>query len=84
MKASDLHYLVYNFKTKNKEGFTSEETRNLVANNFPNLTHKKFAKLLGTNTVMVIDGEVVTYHTDVYHALIQVVENRDLNWCEID
>ena len=50
MTQQELHELVYNFKTKHKEGFTVKEMRKLVAENFPKVTKEKFAECLGTNT----------------------------------
>lgn len=84
MTQQELHELVYNFKTKHKEGFTVKEMRKLVAENFPKVTKEKFAECLGTNTVRIIDGDMITYHTDVFYALLQIVEDRDLKWFEFD
>lgn len=73
---------VYNFKTKNKEGFTKEEMDTLLKE-FPNINMDRFYDALST-TCMVIDGEIITYHCDVEMALRCGLENRNLRSWEWD
>jgi hypothetical protein len=85
MKQRDfIKDLVGSYPTKNKEGFTSEEIKDLVANNFPHVTKEQFAEKLGINTCMVINGEVVMYRFDVRLALRLINEDRDVNALEWD
>jgi hypothetical protein len=74
MKLTKLEQAVYGFKTKNKEGFTSSEMQEIVKKF--EVDKDKFNKALGTNTCIMIDGEVITYHCDVASALHQVLTNK--------
>ncbi|NDB30666.1 hypothetical protein EB151_14105 [archaeon] len=74
---------IYNFKTKNKEGFTDSEIKTLLGD-YPTISEQAFNKHLFGNTCMMIDGELVQYHCDIYKALICCLENRDLRIDEWD
>jgi len=67
---------VYNFKTKNREGFTQSEIETLL-NDFPGIDMKKFNQHLGRITVMEIDNEIIIYHIDVLHALMAYLGDRN-------
>ena len=75
-KKLSITEIVYGYKTKHAQGFTHAEMEDLLATQFPKVGKEKFYEALGINTVMVIDGETVTYHTDVQQALYAVVENK--------
>jgi hypothetical protein len=51
---------------------------------FSSVTEREFNIAMGTNTVLVIKGEVVYYHCDVELALVRCVEKRELNPFEFD
>lgn len=74
---------VYNFKTKNKEGFTQLEINTLLEE-YPDINLDKFNNALMGITCMVIDDEIITYHCDVEKALLCGIENRDLRGYEWD
>jgi len=74
---------VNNFKTKSEYGFTSKETEELLKS-FPNISMDKFNSALDCHTVMIIDGEIITYHCDIITAITCGVENRDTNIYEFD
>jgi hypothetical protein len=74
---------VENFKTKSEYGFTSKETEELLKS-FPNINMEKFNSALGCHTVMIIDGEIITYHCDIITAITCSVEDRDINISEFD
>lgn len=75
--------LVYNFPTKNKEGFTNSEIDELLSK-FDNLNVSKFQDALRGVTCMVIDNEIVIYHCDILTALYCGLENRDMYSYEMD
>ena len=81
-KADEVSEAVSKFPTKNKEGFTDNEIKQLCE--MFKIEEKKLNTALGTNTVIMIDGEIITYHSDVEMALICCVEHRDMNALEWD
>lgn len=74
---------VYNFKTKNKEGFIQSEIDTLLKD-YPKINLDKFNNALMGNTCMMIDDEIVMYHCDIEKALRCGVENRNLRNWELD
>tara|TARA_R110002012_G_scaffold275619_1_gene462268 strand:- start:165 stop:419 length:255 start_codon:yes stop_codon:yes gene_type:complete len=84
MTQQELHNLVYGYKTKNKEGFTPKEMFDLLNNNFPKITKEQFNNCIGVRTCIIIEGEIITYHTDIFYALLQIIEGRNLKWFEFD
>lgn len=61
--------IVYNYPTKNKEGFTYSEVED-VLKNFPNLNRDYFNNALRGTTCMMIEKEIITYHCDIENAII--------------
>jgi hypothetical protein len=88
MKLSNKEYkkledLVYNYKTKNKEGFLFTEEKELLKQ-FPNINMDKYFDVLKGITC-VMDGEnIVTYHCDILNALVCGLENRKQTIEEFD
>jgi hypothetical protein len=74
---------VYGFKTKYKEGFTTEEVDVLVKECF-GFNMEKFNKALTGVTGEVVNGEPLVYHSDVEKALRCGIEDRDLRNGEWD
>jgi len=72
---------VYDFKTKNKEGFVQSEIDTLLKD-YPNINMDKFNSALMGSTCMMIDNEIVMYHCDIEKALRCGVENRNLRTWE--
>lgn len=63
-----LYEKVYKFKTKHKEGFTSSEIEQLLDE--LGVTDKdRYAELLGVNTCMIIEEQVITFKNDIYYAM---------------
>lgn len=83
MNKQEIYNTVYNYPTKNKEGYTPKEIEDLLKS-FPTVDKDKFSATLGVHTVMIKDKEVVTYHNDIFYAIQAVLENRDLNAFEWD
>lgn len=71
------------FETKYEEGFTSEEIKKVIKD-FPRMNKKYFFGALSGNTCKVIDGNVLTYHTDIETALRCATEDRKQTWYEFD
>jgi len=80
---SQLEDKVYKFKTKHKEGFIKLEITKLLEE-FPNVDMKRFNNALQCVTGMIIGRDFVTYHCDIYKALICGIEKRDLYFHEWD
>lgn len=75
----ELEERVYNYPTKHKLGFTSEEIATLYEE-YPELNKKKaYEKFLG-DTCALIDGEAVHYHCDVHMSLVVGFGGVDYNW----
>jgi len=72
----DIEKKVYNFKTKNKEGFTPSEIKTLLKD-YPNINMDAFNNSLMGDTCMIIDNETIRYHCDIEKALRCGVESRD-------
>lgn len=79
----ELKQIVYNYQTKYKEGFIYEEIISFT-NSFNNINMDKFWKAMECNTCLIKDGNVVSYHTDVFHALLCGLEDRELKLEEWD
>ena len=79
----NLKRKVYNFPTKHKEGFISNEIKVLLKE-YSSVIGDRFFEALGVNTCRVIDGEIVTYHCDVLTALRCAIEDRDIRLSEWD
>jgi len=78
-----LEELVYNYKTKNKEGFIHTEVLEILKL-FPTTNKDKFFDALRGITCMMIGGEIVTYHCDIVTALNCGLENRNVTLSEWD
>ena len=64
MANKELQDLVYNYKTKYEEGFTDLEIKRLLIQ--LKIDEESFNKLLGVNTCMIKDNEIITYHSEVF------------------
>jgi hypothetical protein len=71
-----MREIVYNYKTKHKEGFTHKEVLAIIKM-FPNLDLDKFYNALDNNTCMIKGKELIRYHHDILSALVCGVEKRD-------
>ena len=74
---------VYNFKTKNKEGFVQSEI-DMLLKDYPDINMNKFNSALRGITCMMVDNETVIYHCDIEKALRCGIENRNLRTWEWD
>lgn len=75
--------IVSEFKTKYQQGFTREEIKKILEK-FPNINMDKFNDALFCNTCMLIDDEIITYHSDIITALRCGLENRNIHSWEWD
>lgn len=82
MEYKKLKDIVYKYKTKYENGFIKSEIDTLLQE--LNINENRFNKALGVNTCMIIDGEVITYHTDILKGLVCAIENREQNNLEWD
>jgi len=71
-----LEDLVYNYPTKNKEGFVWEE-QNKLLEQFPDINIDKFNDVLTGITCIMAEGQLVIYHCDILQALVCGIEGRD-------
>ena len=77
-----LQKKVFDYNTKYKVGFIKSEIEQLLEE--LNINERRFYKALGVNTCMLIDGEVITYHTDILKGVVCAIENREQNSLEWD
>jgi len=82
MEYEKLKDLVYKYKTNYEHGFTNIEIQNLLEE--LNINERRFNKALGCNTCMIIDGNIITYHTDVLKGIVCSLENREQSFFEFD
>jgi hypothetical protein len=78
---------VYNYKTKHEYGFVNSELKEIVERYkvlVPGFSMEKFNDALRGNTCMMIEGQIITYHTDVLKALSCGIDNRDQSIFEWD
>jgi hypothetical protein len=75
---------IKNFKTKHESGFTSQEIVDFLKESYPKIERKDFNLALGIHTAMFIDGESITYHSDVELAVKCCLEDRKPNIFEWD
>lgn len=74
---------IFNYKTKYKHGFTTEEQEELLKT-FPHIDRKVFNEAMGVHTVIEVNKEILTYHIDIYRAILCGLENRELRIEEWD
>jgi hypothetical protein len=70
----DVRKIVNEFPTTYSSGFTDDEIAELLKQ--INVNRIRFNKAMGTNTVMIIDGKIISYHVDIVSALNKVVKNE--------
>jgi len=78
-----LRDLVYNYKTKYKEGFIDCEIEELLSK-FPNINMDKYYDAMMCNTCMLVDNDVIRYHCDILVGLRCGLENREITTFEWD
>lgn len=77
-----LQKKVFDYNTKYKEGFIKSEIEQLLEE--LNINEIRFYKALGVNTCMMIDGDIIFYHTDILKGVVCAIENREQNSLEWD
>lgn len=77
LTVKNLNLVIDEFPRKHKQGFTSNEI-NCLLKKF-GIDKKKFNTELGINTVMMIDGETVTFDNDIEKSLRCLLEGRTKN-----
>jgi hypothetical protein len=73
---------VLQFKTKYTNGFIGSEITELLEK--LNINEKRFNKAMGVNTCIIIDGQIITYHTDIIKGIVCAIEDRGQNILEWD
>ena len=74
---------VYNYPTKYPQGFIQSEIDELLKE-FPDITLEDYNSKLGVHTAMLINYEIITYHSDVLLGITCCLENREINSLEWD
>lgn len=80
---NEAYKVVYEYPTKNKQGFIYEEIEELLKK-YPKINRDKFNEAMWGNTCMMVEGKLVMYHCDVFKALQCGIENRNLTLGEWD
>ena len=72
---NDIMSAINNHPKEFNMGFTKEELDELIEHNFPDINKQKFIDSLGTRDTVIIDNKLRYYSGDVYHAILQSVNN---------
>jgi hypothetical protein len=68
---------VYNRETRYEMGYTGEEITALL-NEYKGISLKEFNMKYGINTVTMVEGNTVYFHSDVHITLLCILENREM------
>lgn len=83
MKITEIDSFIANYKTKWPEGFVYEEIQ-AVASKFPDMDRKRFDEALMGVTGMMKGSDMITYHSDIFSAVVCGLERRGLTTWEFD
>ena len=86
MKYDNLKEYIDKFPTDHKMGFTNKELEVLLSElSDVNINKEKFESALYGGTCMLNEfKEIITYHHDVFHAIVCGIDNRELTVEEWD
>jgi len=70
----EIDYLISNYKTKYKIGFTNKEISKILLK--LEISPSVYNDSFGINTCAVIDGQYVFYHSDVFRTIINILKNK--------
>ena len=84
MNKKQIVDLVYNYKTKYKEGFTSSEIHYLMCQIGKPIDFKAYTNALGCHTAIKVEDEFLTFHQDILTAISCGLESRDITFAEFD
>jgi GTP1/Obg family GTP-binding protein len=81
MKIKDA---VYNFATKNKEGFIQDEIDEILKL-FPNINLQEFYdSMIGVTCIADKDNNTIIYHCDIEYALHNALRKNKINPIQFD
>jgi hypothetical protein len=66
----EIDYLISNYKTKYKIGFTNKEISKILLK--LEISPSVYNDNFGINTCAAIDGQYVFYHSDVFRTIINI------------
>lgn len=78
MSKNQIHQRIESYDRKYYAGFTSEEIKEIINSNFPNISMEHFNNAMRGNTGRVIDGHFITYPVDLVKGIVAATEYRDL------
>jgi len=78
IKAENIEDYIENFPTKYNIGFTSNEIEDVCK--YLKIDRDSFNTALGINTCTMIDGEILTYHSDIINALHFIYNGKYIFW----
>ena len=73
---NNISEIINNYPTKYEQGFTSNEIQELLFDY--NINFDLFFENMGLNTSTIIDGEFITYHSDIKKTLNRILDKRDM------
>ena len=82
LTVKNLSDVIDNFPRKHKNGFVSSEIDAILKKY--GINKEVFNKEMGVNTAMLIDGETVSYDTDIQKTLQCLLQGRTKNVFELD
>lgn len=74
----NLDELIKKYQKTSKMGLTESELTELLTKNFPQIDVASFWKEIGIVTVMLHEGQMLTYKRDILFALERILTNLNL------
>ena len=81
-KTKDAEKLIANYNTKHEYGFTGEEVKDVLHR--LKVDVEDYAERLGVYTGMFIEGDSITYHSDVLLGVTLSIQDREMTIAEWD
>lgn len=70
----EIDYLISNYKTKYKIGFTNSEVSRILLK--LEINPSLYSDVFGINTCAIIDNQYVYYHSDVFRTIANIVRKK--------
>ena len=71
----DIKKIVYDYASYD-EGLTDNDIKNLITENFKDITYQDYLNFEAVNTCVIIDGNVINYHNDVINTIYYILNKK--------